>query len=300
MVRLRQTLGTALLLSVSCAIGPSLCAQTQTPQPPPPRKSGAASVAPATKATTKAKGQHKKSEPVAEVSQAPPPPPTLEQQPPVAPQVSYRDGLLTISATNSTLSQILQSVQSKTGATVDIPPGGGSERVATTIGPGKPQSVLATLLNGSKFNYVILGEPNNSGAVQKVILLAKSGGPGGDPSSAAAQNNFRSQPPQPQGVEPPDDDPQSEPEVDQNQLQPGAQGFPGSENIPQEVINPGGRTPEQMLQDLQRMQEQQQQMQQQLNPANQQQPFGQPFNSNSPQPQPAPLPSQPQAAPQPQ
>jgi hypothetical protein len=37
-----------------------------------------------------------------------------------------------------------------------------------------------------------------------------------------------------------------------------------------DVVNPAGRTPEQMLQELQRMQQQQQQMQQQLNPANQQ------------------------------
>ena len=46
-------------------------------------------------------------------------------------------------------------------------PGGGSERVVATLGPGKPQTVLATLLNGSKFNYVILGVPDNPGAVRR-------------------------------------------------------------------------------------------------------------------------------------
>jgi hypothetical protein len=55
-----------------------------------------------------------------------------------------------------------------------------------------------------------------------------------------------------------------------------------------DVINPAGRTPEQMLQELQRMQEQQQKMQQQLNPSNQQPqqsvPPGQPLVMR-PQPQ---------------
>ena len=58
-----------------------------------------------------------------------------------------------------------------------MPPGAGSERVVAKLGPGNPKDVLAALLNGSKFNYVILGEPNNSGAVQKVILMAASAPP---------------------------------------------------------------------------------------------------------------------------
>jgi hypothetical protein len=192
---------------------------------------------------------------------------------------------------------VLRSVQTQTGATVDIPPGAGNERVVANLGPGKPQSVLESLLNGSKFNYVILGEPNNPGAVQKVILLAKSNTPA-DASSPIVQNNFRGQ--QQQAVEPPADEDYSppEPEVENQNNQPGQ---PGGENLAPEQVNPGGRTPEQMLQELQRMQQQQQQMQQQLNPANQQQ---QPFNQqqlqqqmqqqSSPFPNPGQEPRQPQ------
>ena len=70
--------------------------------------------------------------------------------------------------------------------------------------------------------------------------------------------------------------------------------MPGSENLQPDVIQPGNRTPEQMLQELQRMQQQQQQMQQQLNPANQQ-----PQNQQTPGS--TPFPSQPLVArPQPQ
>jgi len=223
----------------------------------------------------KAKSHSKKQAPVAEVPQAPPPP-TLEEQPPTPPQVRYQNGQLSIDSRNATLSQVLRSVQTQTGASVDIPPGAGSERVVASLGPGKPRDVLASLLNGSKFNYVILGESNNPGAVQKVILMAKaSSATDASGGMTTAQNNVRLPMPT-QAVEPPEDEyqqpePEPEPQVEnQNQLVPGQAGMPGSEGLTPDVINPAGRTPEQMLQELQRMQQQQQQMQQQLNPANQQ------------------------------
>lgn len=252
-------------------------------------------------ATHKKKPAAKKAFPVAEAPQVLPPPPTLEQQPPIPPQVTYQDGQLSISSTNATLAQVLRSVQTQTGATIDLPPGAGSERVVATLGPGRPQAVLASLLNGSKFDYVILGVANDPGTVQKVILLAKSGA-GSEPPAMTAQNIPRQQQ-QPQATEPQEDEyPQNEPEPENPaQMQPGAPGFPGSENIQPETNQPGNRTPEQMLQELQRMQQQQQQMQQQLNPANQQQPFGQPYNPPpQPQQQQTPFPNPAQPSPQPQ
>jgi len=284
MLRPRGTHGWILILSV--IVGLALGVQDVHAQaaPPTPRNNGAV----ASPQVQKAKLHGKKQVPVAEVPQAPPPPPTLEEQPPSPPQVRYQNGQLSIDSRNATLSQILHSVQTQTGASVDIPPGAGSERVVASLGPGKPKDVLASLLNGSKFNYVILGEANNPGAVQKIILMTKSGsGTGASAGTTLAQNNIR--PPNPsEAVEPPEDDyQQPEPEVEnqnQNQLVPGQPGMPGSEGITPDVINPAGRTPEQMLQELQRMQQQQQQMQQQLNPANQ-------------QPQP-PVPNQPLAIPQ--
>jgi hypothetical protein len=249
----------------------------------------AAQAAPGASANPVHKSKHvsKKQAPVVEAPQPPPVPPTLEQQPPEPPQVTYRDGQLTITSTNATLAQVLRLVQTQTGAAIDVPPGGGSERVVATLGPGKPQNVLATLLNGSKFNYVILGVPNNPGAVQKVILLTKSSASASQAPVSTAQVNPHPQP----AVEPQEDEyPQNEPEVE-NQSQ---AVLPGADN-PSPDGQPGNRTPEQMLQDLQRMQQQQQQMQQQLNPANQQQPFGQSFNPSAPQ---QPLHSQPAQPPQ--
>src|SRR5271169_3986234 len=232
MLRSRRIVGLALFLAAAVLL---------------PTHDGAAQTSPKTAvpASPKSKQRAKKPKPAAQVAQAPPAPLTLEQQPPTPPQVTYSNGQLTIASTNATLSQVLHSVQTQTGATMEIPAGAGNERVVATLGPGKPQAVLASLLNGSKFNYVIVGEPNNPGAVQRVILLAKSSGSSSQtPPATTAQNNSRS-PQTQQAVEPPDDEyPQNEPEVEnQNQLVPGQPGMPGSENLTPDTINPAGRTP---------------------------------------------------------
>ncbi len=283
MLRPSGRLGLALLLLAGLT-GPAREGLAQTPAVLPPQASSAATSSGAAPPAHKSKSHAKKSAPETEAPQIPPSPPTLEQQAPTPPQVSYQNGQLSIVSQNATLSQVLHSVQTQTGASLDMPPGAGAERVVVKLGPGKPKDVLASLLNGSKFNYVILGEPDNLGGVQKVILLAKSTSSAETTAMTTAQNNYRP-PVQSQAVEPPEDEyPANEPEVDnQNQFvpgQPGADGMspdgttpdgtPDGINASPGVIAPGSRTPEQMLQELQRMQQQQQQLQQQLNPANRQ------------------------------
>jgi hypothetical protein len=106
--------------------------------------------------------------------QAPDAPPlTPEQRPPNPPTVTYEDGKLTIIARNSTLSDILQAVGTKTGAAIDAPEGA-TERVVSQLGPGPAREVIATLLNGSHFNYVMVGTEANPNSVAHVILTAKA------------------------------------------------------------------------------------------------------------------------------
>ncbi len=98
----------------------------------------------------------------------------MDQLPPAPAQVSYEGGLLAISAQNSTLGEILRDVRKLTGAAIEIPPGpGANERVVTNLGPGEPRDVLAGLLNGSSFNYVMLGSSSDPGAVASILLTAK-------------------------------------------------------------------------------------------------------------------------------
>lgn len=127
---------------------------------------------------TKKNLQAKNPAPVAPV--VPTPPPTLAQVPASAPKVAFQSGELTISAENSTLGDILKAVQSQTGAQVDFP-GSATERVVGSFGPGPARDVLTSLLNGSHFNYLLLGSPTDPNALDRVILMAKS--------SASVDNN---------------------------------------------------------------------------------------------------------------
>jgi hypothetical protein len=275
MVRLRHNLGLALLLATGLclAVGPAW-AQTAAPT----------SATPGTSAhPQRAHARGKKAAPAAETPQPAPPPPTPEQMPPTAPRVTYQNGLLTIDATNSTLSQVLRSVQAQTGASVEMPASAANERVMMQLGPGRPRDVLNTLLNGSKFNYIILGMTENPGGVQKVILTTRLS----TPTVNTAQNNGPGQV-QPQ-YQPPPDEPQdeemppAEAEVDNQPEAPQVPPAPGrfrpgqvpmrspdaTEQPTDNTNQPnGGKTPEQLLLELQNMQQQQQRYQQQLNPAN--------------------------------
>jgi hypothetical protein len=114
----------------------------------------------------------------------------MDQIPPTPAKVSYQGGLLTISAQNSTLGEILRDVRKLTGASIEIPPGSGAnERVIVSIGPGAPRDVLARLLNGSSFDYVMLGSSSDPAAVSSVMLMAKPSVPGETQTAANVYQN---------------------------------------------------------------------------------------------------------------
>ena len=251
-----------------------------------------------------------KKKPVAKVQQpdpapAPPEPLRPEQLPSTPPKLSFQNGMLTILAQNSTLGDILRGVHTKTGAEIDVP-GNASERVVGQFGPGSPRDVLASLLNGSHFNYVMVGTAADPNSVAQVILTARTGGDSvpspSEPATAAAQNGITVQPPvngqpfpprsfpQPQvqgQVVDTTDEPaadsaeenQDESAQDQDNGENGDQGAPEQANQGEAGQNPNQptvKTPEQLLQELQRqqqvMQQQQQQQQQQGQNPPQQQP----------------------------
>src|SRR5580693_974841 len=106
--------------------------------------------------------------------QGPVPQVPLDAMAPVAPQVSYQDGQLTIVALNSTLGDILRGVRKHTSADIEIP-AAANERVVTRLGPGPAREVMAELLNGSRFNYILLGSMENANALVRVVLVPKSG-----------------------------------------------------------------------------------------------------------------------------
>lgn len=214
----------------------------------------------------------------AQQAPVPPPPLTPEQLPSSAPTVTYHNGELTILAQNSTLSDILSAVHDQTGASIEIPPEA-NERVVSQFGPGPARDVLAKLLNGTHFNYVILGTAADPSTVAQLILTPRTGGSDtgvNGPVNEAGQPNG---PAQPNGSVRPGFNQQ----VSQNQTQPPAEDTnagmeedasgddadsdqsasePGADQQ-QNPNQPPVKTPEQLLQELQRQQQVMQQQQQQ-------------------------------------
>lgn len=186
----------------------------------------------------------------------------LDTMTPVPPQVSYQNGQLTIVAPNSTLGDILRAVRKQTGAEIDIPTA--NDRVVTHLGPGPAQEVMADLLNGSRFNYVLLGSPANAGVLTRVVLVAKS-------TSATQSATAVNQPAGPQPVmnqvanvspqEATDTADADAPEdnTDDNSDQAAEAEQPAAAPTDQPEV----KTPQQMLQEMQQRQLQLQQQQQQ-------------------------------------
>jgi hypothetical protein len=88
------------------------------------------------------------------------------------PAIVYENGLLTITATNSTLGDVLRGICTKTGAEIDVPPQAG-ERVAVHLGPGLAREVVESLLTGSQFNYVLVGSDLDPKILTRVLLFLK-------------------------------------------------------------------------------------------------------------------------------
>jgi len=205
----------------------------------------------------------------------------LDQVPAVPPEVTYNAGQLSIVAHNSTLTDILRAVHRETGAELDMP-AGANDRVVTDLGPGPARDILAKLLNGSHFNYVMLGSPTDPTMIQRIVLTSKAAP---ETASAAAPpppaqapspvaNRFGPMPsaqmpnatPQMQTDEEADtqadenvdtsDDAAAE-QADENQDQQAEQPIqpPPPPKGPDQLV----KTPEQLLQELQRQQQLQQQ-----------------------------------------
>lgn len=142
---------------------------------------------------------------------------------PVQPQlqVSYQNGLLSLSSDKATLSEVLLAIQKRTGADIAIPAGAEQERVVAAIEPAPAPEVLARLLNGSRFNFLIVNSSSNPNQLDKVILTPRQ------------DMNFNpSFPTQEQVIEPAQDD-SSENAPPQNVVAPPAQGPPGPEEVQQ-------------------------------------------------------------------
>jgi len=179
-----------------------------------------------------------------------PPQPVVGQalRPANPPRISFANGAMTVKADNSSMSEILSGIERATGAHLEgAQPD--SERVFGTFGPGTPREVLDSLLTGSRYDFILLDAVEDPGRLQRIILSqhgASSGAVAANqprPNSSGEQQEVEEEPPQPV-PEPQPAVAQPNPPGPQQQQQP-----PGTQQV---------KTPEQLLQELQRLRQQQQ------------------------------------------
>ncbi|PYX06182.1 MAG: hypothetical protein DMG88_19345 [Acidobacteria bacterium] len=128
--------------------------------------------------------------------------------------VQFQNGRLTIWANKATLAEVLSEVRNRTGADIPIPGGADQDQVVASLGPGPAKDVLTSLLNGSRFNFIILGSERNPSQLKTVILTARGEGVS-QPAMEIPQTPVEQsdpEPPPPQEI-PPDQQQQPPPET---------------------------------------------------------------------------------------
>jgi hypothetical protein len=152
----------------------------------------------------------------------PPPPPKLE--------VNFSQGKLKIWSNKATLAEVLMEVRRRTGAEMTMPPGAGQEQVVVDIGPAPAREVLASLLNGSPFNFVVIGSDRDFSQLKGIYLTMRGAGATGMSQTYPAVSVAQAQEPDMTMQPSPEPDQVSEPE-------------PAPEPAPQQDMTPNQAPP---------------------------------------------------------
>ena len=175
--------------------------------------------------------------------------PSPADLPPQPAAITFQGGLLTVHATNSSLAQILTETSTQTGMALEGAPE--DERVFGDFGPAPVDKVLAELLDGGASNYLLFGRKDNQAPRALVITPRASLAPGVVMAASAAvtpatnddDDDDDTPPPAPVQIRPLNLNPQSHE----------GNGLGGG---PPQV-----RTPQQILDDMQRRRQEQQNQQ---------------------------------------
>ena len=98
---------------------------------------------------------------------APPPPPKVV--------VSVNGPLVSVDAHQATLAEVLYEIHRQTGADIAVPAGAEQEQVVVRLGPAPGKEVISGLLNGSRFNFIVIGGEHDRGGISQVMLSLRSG-----------------------------------------------------------------------------------------------------------------------------
>ena len=84
---------------------------------------------------------------------------------------------LALVSNKASLAEVLNELHAQLNADIPIPAGAEQELVAVVLGPGTQREVISKLLEGSRYNFIIVGTDQDANKVERVILSPKT--PGG-------------------------------------------------------------------------------------------------------------------------
>lgn len=173
---------------------------------------------------------------VAAAPVAPPPPLPPAEQPPNPATIDFKNGLLSVRAQNSSLVNILVQIQHQTGLVID----GLShdQRIYGQYGPGTISTTLSALLDGSGYDFVIVG--GGSGHASPRLILSTPGAGGAvdpPPPPPAVVSNEAEPPPDATENAPPENGDQDAPQAQGDQSGPADPTAPPQAKSPQEIFN---------------------------------------------------------------
>lgn len=204
-IRNRIGFGWVLALGASMLLLPASLATAQASGTAP-----ATASSPSTKASTAkppvhhAVHHHHHAKPAAETVApapvAPPPPLPPAEQPANPATVEFSNGLLTVRAQNSSLISILDQIQHQTGLVIE----GLShdQRMYGQYGPGNISTTLTALLDGSGYDFIIVGGGSSHAAVRLILSTPGSSVAPATTTPAVANNQDTTVPDQAQPADP--------------------------------------------------------------------------------------------------
>ena len=91
-------------------------------------------------------------------------------------EVEYNAGRLRIRADHASLAEVLGEVQRQTGTDIPIPPGAAQEQIIASDRTSPIREALVSLLNGSRFNFIMVDSESEPGKLKSVILTYRGAG----------------------------------------------------------------------------------------------------------------------------
>lgn len=149
---------------------------------------------------------------------APPPPPKKVE-------VKLQDDKLSLVSNKASLADVLNELHTQLNADIPIPAGAEQELVAVVLGPGTQREVISKLLEGSRYNFIIVGTDQDANKVERVILSPKTpggvvAGAGGSMEDTVPVAQMQTPPQRSTGAPPPPPPPVTEDEQPQGDSNP--------------------------------------------------------------------------------